>query len=122
MLGLVEIPNKDEFADRVSRAMSAQDPNYMTGEKKQQAQERAKINEFAQAFKFKARIAEIQNKDADTANKQASANKSQAPADGQKYSDGLTMAQTGQIMQQMAQLLQLVIQLVSSGAKLELGG
>lgn len=136
VLELVEIPNKDEFVDRVSRAMGAQDPNYMTDEEKQQAQQQAKINEFAQALQFKAQIAEIQNKDADTASKQASANKSQASADGQKYSDGLTMAQTGQIMQQMEinqqqiaqmgqqmqQLQQLVIQLVSSGAKLELGG
>lgn len=135
VLELVEIPNKDEFVDRVSRAMGAQAPNYMTDEEKKQAQQQAKINEFAQALQFKAQIADIQNKDADTVNKQASANKSQATADGQKYSDGLNMAQTGQIMrqmemnqqqitqmgQQMAQLQQLVIQLVSGGAKLELG-
>ncbi|WP_312655072.1 portal protein [Kluyvera ascorbata] len=136
VLELVEIPNKDEFVDRVSRAMGAQDPNYMTDEEKQQAQQQAKINEFAQALQFKAQIADIQNKDADTANKQASANKSQATADGQKYSDGLTMAQTGQIMQQMEMnqqqiaamgqqmeaLQKLVVQLVTSGARLELDG
>ncbi|HCR0223111.1 TPA: portal protein [Klebsiella aerogenes] len=136
VLELVEIPNKDEFVDRVSRAMGTQDPEYMTDEEKQAAQQQAKINEFAQALQFKAQIAEIQNKDADTANKQASANKSQATADGQKYSDGLTMAQTGQIMQQMQinqqqitemgqqmmQMQQLIAQLVSSGARLELGG
>ena len=135
VLELVEIPNKDEFVDRVSRAMGTQDPNYMTDEEKQQAQQQAKINEFAQALQFKAQIAEIQNTDADTANKQASANKSQATADGQKYNDGLTMAQTGQIMQQMEmnqqqitqmgqqmlQMQQLIAQLVSGGAKLELG-
>lgn len=135
VLELVEIPNKDEFVDRVSRAMGTQDPEYMTDEEKQAAQQQAKINEFAQALQFKAQIAEIQNKDADTANKQASANKSQATADGQKYSDGLTMAQTGQIMQQMQinqqqitemgqqmmQMQQLIAQLVSSGARLELG-
>jgi hypothetical protein len=127
VLELVEIPNKDEFIDRVSRAMGTQDPQYMTDEEKQAAQQQAKLNEFAQALQFKQQIAEIQNKDADTANKQASANKSQASADGQKYSDGLTMAQTGQIMQQMEmtqqtitqqgqqiqQLQQLIIQLVS---------
>lgn len=104
----------------------------MTDEEKQQAQQQAKINEFAQAFQFKTQIAEIQNKEAE----QASANKSQASADGQKYSDCLTMTQTGQIMQQIEmnqqqitlmgeqvhQLQQLVIQLVCSGAKLELGG
>ena len=126
VLELVEIPNKDEFVDRVSRAMGTQDPQYMTDEEKQAAQQQAKLNEFAQALQFKQQIADIQNKDADTANKQASANKSQASADGQKYSDGLTMAQTGQIMQQMEmnqrqitlmgkqleQLQQLVIQLV----------
>lgn len=136
VLELVEIPNKDEFVDRVSRAMGTQDPEYMTDEEKQAAQQQAKINEFAQALQFKAQIAEIQNKDADTANKQANANKSQATADGQKYSDGLTMAQTGQIMQQMQinqqqitemgqqmmQMQQLIAQLVSSGARLELGG
>lgn len=135
VLELVEIPNKDEFIDRVSRAMGTQDPQYMTDEEKQAAQQQAKLNEFAQALQFKQQIAEIQNKDADTANKQASANKSQASADGQKYSDGLTMAQTGQIMQQMEltqqtitqqgqqiqQLQQLVIQLVTSSAKLEQG-
>ncbi len=135
VLELVEIPNKDEFVDRVSRAMGTQDPEYMTDEEKQAAQQQAKLNEFAQALQFKAQIAEIQNKDADTANKQASANKSQATADGQKYSDGLTMAQTGQIMQQMqinqqqitemgqqmVQIQQLIAQLVSSGARLELG-
>ncbi|HHN5522893.1 TPA: portal protein [Klebsiella aerogenes] len=135
VLELVEIPNKDEFVDRVSRAMGTQDPEYMTDEEKQAAQQQAKLNEFAQALQFKAQIAEIQNKDADTANKQASANKSQATADGQKYSDGLTMAQTGQIMQQMqinqqqitemgqqmVQMQQLIAQLVSSGARLELG-
>lgn len=136
VLELVEIPNKDEFIDRVSRALGTQDPQYMTDEEKQASQQQAKLNEFAQALQFKQQIAEIQNKDADTANKQASANKSQASADGQKYSDGLTMAQTGQIMQQMEltqqtitqqgaqiqQLQQLVIQLVSGGAKMELGG
>ncbi|MGG8129947.1 portal protein [Klebsiella aerogenes] len=135
VLELVEIPNKDEFVDRISRSMGTQDPEYMTDEEKQAAQQQAKINEFAQALQFKAQIAEIQNKDADTANKQASANKSQATADGQKYSDGLTMAQTGQIMQQMQinqqqitemgqqmmQMQQLIAQLVSSGARLELG-
>ncbi|EOZ2732817.1 portal protein [Citrobacter freundii] len=135
VLELVEIPNKDEFIDRVSRALGTQDPQYMTEEEKQASQQQAKLNEFAQALQFKQQIAEIQNKDADTASKQASANKSQASADGQKYSDGLTMAQTGQIMQQMEltqqtitqqgaqiqQLQQLVIQLISSGAKLELG-
>lgn len=135
VLELVEIPNKDEFIDRVSRALGTQDPQYMTDEEKKAAQQQAKLNEFAQALQFKQQIAEIQNKDADTANKQASANKSQASADGQKYSDGLTMAQTGQIMQQMEltqqtitqqgqqiqQLQQLVIQLVSGGAKMELG-
>lgn len=134
VLELVEIPNKDEFIDRVSRALGTQDPQYMTDEEKQASQQQAKLNEFAQALQFKQQIAEIQNKDADTANKQASANKSQASADGQKYSDGLTMAQTGQIMQQMEltqqtitqqgaqiqQLQQLIIQLVSKGAKLEL--
>lgn len=134
VLELVEIPNKDEFIDRVSRALGTQDPQYMTDEEKQASQKQAKLNEFAQALQFKQQIAEIQNKDADTASKQASANKSQASADGQKYSDGLTMAQTGQIMQQMElnqqtitqqgaqiqQLQQLIIQLVSKGAKLEL--
>ncbi|HEI8402776.1 TPA: portal protein [Citrobacter freundii] len=131
VLELVEIPNKDEFIDRVSRALGTQDPQYMTDEEKQASQQQAKLNEFAQALQFKQQIAEIQNKDADTANKQASANKSQASADGQKYSDGLTMAQTGQIMQQMEltqqtitqqgqqiqQLQQLVIQLVNGGVK-----
>lgn len=131
VLELVEIPNKDEFIDRISRAMGTQDPQYMTDEEKQAAQQQAKLNEFAQALQFKQQIAEIQNKDADTANKQASANKSQASADGQKYSDGLTMAQTGQIMQQMEltqqtitqqgqqiqQLQQLVIQLVNGGGE-----
>ncbi|HGY5183684.1 portal protein [Citrobacter braakii] len=135
VLELVEIPNKDEFIDRVSRALGTQDPQYMTDEEKRASQQQAKLNEFAQALQFKQQIAEIQNKDADTANKQASAHKSQASADGQKYSDGLTMAQTGQIMQQMEltqqtitqqgqqiqQLQQLVIQLVSGGAKMELG-
>jgi hypothetical protein len=135
VLELVEIPNKDEFIDRVSRAMGTQDPQYMTDEEKQAAQQQAKLNEFAQALQFKQQIAEIQNKDADTANKQASASKSSASANSQKYSDGLTMAQTGQIMQQMEmtqqtitqqgqqiqQLQQLIIQLVSSGAKMELG-
>lgn len=134
VLELVEIPNKDEFIDRVSRALGTQDPQYMTDEEKQASQQQAKLNEFAQALQFKQQIAEIQNKDADTASKQASANKSQASADGQKYSDGLTMAQTGQIMQQMEltqqtitqqgaqiqQLQQFIIQLVSKGAKLEL--
>ena len=133
VLELVEIPNKDEFVDRVSRAMGTQDPQYMTDEEKQAAQQQAKLNEFAQALQFKQQIAEIQNKDADTASKQASANKSQASADGQKYSDGLTMAQTGQIMQQMeltqqtitqqgAQIQELqkfIIQLVSRGVKFE---
>lgn len=135
VLELVEIPNKDEFIDRVSCALGTQDPQYMTDEEKQASQQQAKLNEFAQALQFKQQIAEIQNKDADTANKQASANKSQASADGQKYSDGLTMAQTGQIMQQMEltqqtitqqgaqiqQLQQLIIQLVNNGAKRELG-
>ena len=135
VLELVEIPNKDEFIDRVSRALGTQDPQYMTDEEKQASQQQAKLNEFAQALQFKQQIADIKNKDADTASKQASANKSQASADGQKYSDGLTMAQTGQIMQQMEltqqtitqqgaqiqQLQRLVIQLINSGAKLELG-
>nr|DAU03129.1 MAG TPA: portal protein [Bacteriophage sp.] len=135
VLELVEVPNKDEFIDRVSRALGTQDPQYMTDEEKQASQQQAKLNEFAQALQFKQQIAEIQNKDADTASKQASANKSQASADGQKYSDGLTMAQTGQIMQQMEltqqtitqqgaqiqQLQQLIIQLVNNGAKRELG-
>lgn len=134
VLELVEIPNKDEFIDRVSRALGTQDPQYMTDEEKQASQQQAKLNEFAQALQFKQQIADIQNKDADTASKQASANKSQASADGQKYSDGLTMAQTGQIMQQMEltqqtitqqgaqiqQLQQFIIELVSKGAKLEL--
>ncbi|EBG5293752.1 portal protein [Salmonella enterica subsp. salamae] len=134
VLELVEIPNKDEFIDRVSRAMGTQDPQYMTDEEKQAAQQQAKLNEFAQALQFKQQIAEIQNKDADTANKQASANKSQASADGQKYSDGLTMAQTGQIMQQMEmnqqqismmgeqmkQMQSLITQLITSGARLEM--
>lgn len=110
VLELVEIPNKDEFIDRVSRAMGTQDPQYMTDEEKQAAQQQAKLNEFAQALQFKQQIAEIQNKDADTASKQASANKSQASADGQKYSDGLTMAQTGQIMQQMELTQQTITQ------------
>ncbi|EAN1747501.1 portal protein [Salmonella enterica] len=134
VLELVEIPNKDEFVDRVSRAMGTQDPQYMTDEEKQAAQQQAKLNEFAQALQFKQQIAEIQNKDADTANKQASANKSQASADGQKYSDGLTMAQTGQIMQQMEmnqqqismmgeqmkQMQSLITQLITSGARIEM--
>lgn len=134
VLELVEVPNKDEFVDRVSRAMGTQDPQYMTDEEKQAAQQQAKLNEFAQALQFKQQIAEIQNKDADTANKQASANKSQASADGQKYSDGLTMAQTGQIMQQMEmnqqqismmgeqmkQMQSLITQLITSGARIEM--
>ncbi|TKU59816.1 portal protein [Citrobacter sp. wls713] len=110
VLELVEIPNKDEFIDRVSRALGTQDPQYMTDEEKQASQQQAKLNEFAQALQFKQQIAEIQNKDADTASKQASANKSQASADGQKYSDGLTMAQTGQIMQQMELTQQTITQ------------
>lgn len=133
VLELVEIPNKDEFIDRVSRALGTQDPQYMTDEEKKASQQQAKLSEFAQALQFKQQIAEIQNKDADTASKQASANKSQASADGQKYADGLTMAQTGQIIQQMEltqqtitqqgqqiqQLQQLIIQVLNDGAKME---
>ncbi|WP_213132681.1 portal protein [Citrobacter sp. FP75] len=110
VLELVEIPNKDEFIDRVSRALGTQDPQYMTDEEKQAAQQQAKLNEVAQVLQFKQQIAEIQNKDADTESKQASANKSQASADGQRYSDGLTMAQTGQIMQQMELTQQTITQ------------
>lgn len=116
VLELVEIPNKDEFIDRVSRALGTQDPQYMTDEEKQASQQQAKLNEFAQALQFKQQIAEIKNKDADTASKQASANKSQASAHGQKYSDGLTMAQTGQIMQQMELTQQTITQ---QGAQLD---
>lgn len=110
VLELVEIPNKDEFIDRVSRALGTQDPQYMTDEEKQASQQQAKLNEFAQALQFKQQIAEIQNKDADTASKQASASKSSASANSQKYSDGLTMAQTGQIMQQMEMTQQTITQ------------
>lgn len=100
-LELVEIPNKDEFMDQVSKALGTQDPQYMTDEEKQAAQQQAKLNQLKLELELKQQLAEINNKDADTANKQASANKSNASANSQKYEDGLTMAQTGQIMQQM---------------------
>ncbi len=134
VLELVEIPNKDEFIDRVSRALGTQDPDTMTDEEKQAAQQQQKLQALQTELNFKQQIADINNKDADTANKNASANKSNTSANSQKYEDGLTMAQTGQILQQMemsqAQIMQqgeqiqqmqtLIMQLVNGGAQLEL--
>lgn len=134
VLELVEIPNKDEFIDRVTRALGTQGPDTMTDEEKQAAQQQQKLQALQTELNLKQQIADINNKDADTANKNASANKSNSSANSQKYEDGLTMAQTGQILQQMemsqAQIMQqgeqiqqmqaLIMQLVNGGAQLEL--
>lgn len=101
VLNLVDIPNKDEFIDRVSKVLGTQDPEHMTDEEKQAAQQQAKINSLLQQLQIKQLTSDISNKDADTANKHASAMKSEAAANSQRYQDGLTIAHTGQIMQQM---------------------
>lgn len=101
VLNLVDIPNKDEFIDRVSKVLGTQDPEHMTDEEKQAAQQQAKINSLLQQLQIKQLTSDINNKDADTANKHASAMKSEASANSQRYQDGLTIAHTGQIMQQM---------------------
>lgn len=101
VLNLVDIPNKDEFIDRVSKVLGTQDPEHMTDEEKQAAQQLAKINSLLQQLQIKQLTSDISNKDADTANKHASAMKSEATANSQRYQDGLTIAHTGQIMQQM---------------------
>lgn len=101
VLNLVDIPDKDEFIDRVSKVLGTQDPEHMTDEEKQAAQQQAQINSLLQQLQIKQLTSDINNKDADTANKHASAMKSEASANSQRYQDGLTIAHTGQIMQQM---------------------
>lgn len=109
VLELSDVPNKQEFMDRVRGALNVQkDPEDMTPEEQQQMQQeqqqQAEIQQKQLALQMREMEAKVVKLEAEAKNLMAKANREAALTEGQRYDDAKTQAETKRIIQEIEQV------------------
>lgn len=99
---LLDVPNKQEFIERIRSALGTpKAPDEMTPEEQQAAQQEQQMQQAKQELAMREIAGKVAKLEAESKRIAAQAERDQALANGQRFNDARTQAQTGQILQQM---------------------
>lgn len=99
---LLDVPNKQEFIERIRSALGTpKTPDEMTPEEQQAAQQEQQMQQAQQELAMREIAGKVAKLEAESKRIAAQAERDQALANGQRFNDARTQAQTGQILQQM---------------------
>ncbi|AHG22187.1 portal protein [Chania multitudinisentens RB-25] len=101
-LELLDIPNKNEFIERIRTALGTpKTPDEMTPEEQQAQQQEQQVQQAQQELAMREIQAKVARLEAEAKRINEQANREAALANSQRFDDAKTQAQTGQILQEM---------------------
>lgn len=99
---LLDLPNKQEFVERIRGALGTpKSPDEMTPEEQQAAQQEQQLQQQQQELAMRELAAKVERLEAEAKRINAQAKRETNLANGQRFSDAYTQAKTGQVLQDM---------------------
>ncbi|MGY3892832.1 portal protein [Aeromonas enterica] len=107
LIELLDVPNKQEFTERVRNALGIAKPaDQMTPQEQQAAQQQAQMQQEQQALAMREATAKVAEMEARAAKWQSEAQRLQKLIDSIRFDDALKQANTGKVLQEMALMQQ----------------
>ncbi|EKN4159719.1 portal protein [Yersinia enterocolitica] len=99
---LLDLPNKQEFVERIRGALGTpKSPDEMTPEEQQAAQQEQQLQQQQQELAMRELAAKVDRLEAEAKRIHAQAEREATLANGQRFNDAYTQAKTGQVLQDM---------------------
>lgn len=99
---LLDLPNKQEFVERIRGALGTpKSPDEMTPEEQQAAQQEQQLQQQQQELAMREIAGKVAKLEAEAQRINAQAERESTLANGQRFSDAYTQAKTGQVLQEM---------------------
>ncbi|WP_145553913.1 portal protein [Yersinia bercovieri] len=99
---LLDLPNKQEFIERIRGALGTpKSPDEMTPEEQQAAQQEQQLQQQQQELAMRELAAKVDRLEAEAKRIHAQAEREATLANGQRFNDAYTQAKTGQVLQEM---------------------
>ncbi|CFR12427.1 hypothetical protein [Yersinia kristensenii] len=99
---LLDLPNKQEFVERIRGALGTpKSPDEMTPEEQQAAQQEQQLQQQQQELAMRELAAKVERLEAEAKRINAQAEREATLANGQRFNDAYTQAKTGQVLQDM---------------------
>ncbi|HHL2712713.1 TPA: portal protein [Yersinia enterocolitica] len=99
---LLDLPNKQEFVERIRGALGTpKSPDEMTPEEQQAAQQEQQLQQQQQELAMREIAGKVAKLEAEAQRINAQAEREAALANGQRFNDAYTQAKTGQVLQDM---------------------
>ncbi|MBS0056957.1 portal protein [Yersinia sp. Marseille-Q3913] len=99
---LLDLPNKQEFIERIRGALGTpKSPDEMTPEEQQAAQQEQQLQQQQQELAMRELAAKVERLEAEAKRIHAQAERETNLANGQRFNDAYTQAKTGQVLQEM---------------------
>ncbi|EKN6045650.1 portal protein [Yersinia enterocolitica] len=99
---LLDLPNKQEFVERIRGALGTpKSPDEMTPEEQQAAQQEQQLQQQQQELAMREIAGKVAKLEAEAQRINAQAEREATLANGQRFSDAYTQAKTGQVLQDM---------------------
>ncbi|MGE4670459.1 portal protein [Yersinia enterocolitica] len=99
---LLDLPNKQEFVERIRGALGTpKSPDEMTPEEQQAAQQEQQLQQQQQELAMRELAAKVDRLEAEAKRIHAQAEREATLANGQRFNDAYTQAKTGQVLQEM---------------------
>ena len=99
---LLDLPNKQEFIERIRSALGTpKSPDEMTPEEQQAAQQEQQLQQQQQELAMREIAGKVAKLEAEAQRINAQAEREATLANGQRFNDAYTQAKTGQVLQDM---------------------
>ncbi|EPM4162983.1 portal protein [Yersinia enterocolitica] len=99
---LLDLPNKQEFVERIRGALGTpKSPDEMTPEEQQAAQQEQQLQQQQQELAMREIAGKVAKLEAEAQRINAQAEREATLANGQRFNDAYTQAKTGQVLQEM---------------------
>ncbi|HFN9833834.1 TPA: portal protein [Yersinia enterocolitica] len=99
---LLDLPNKQEFVERIRSALGTpKSPDEMTPEEQQAAQQEQQLQQQQQELAMREIAGKVAKSEAEAQRINAQAEREATLANGQRFNDAYTQAKTGQVLQDM---------------------
>ncbi|EMW7730325.1 TPA: portal protein [Yersinia enterocolitica] len=99
---LLDLPNKQEFVERIRGALGTpKSPDEMTPEEQQAAQQEQQLQQQQQELAMRELAGKVAKLEAEAQRINAQAEREATLANGQRFNDAYTQAKTGQVLQDM---------------------
>ncbi|HHH1924203.1 TPA: portal protein [Yersinia enterocolitica] len=99
---LLDLPNKQEFVERIRGALGTpKAPDEMTPEEQQAAQQEQQLQQQQQELAMREIAGKVAKLEAEAQRINAQAEREATLANGQRFNDAYTQAKTGQVLQEM---------------------